>query len=196
MIVDIGSQTYRLTKLDARAQYALLSRLSPVLPALDGVGRVAGRRGQMSMAAAIDAVAPLANIEEDDLDFILDACMATCEVETEGVWHPASERADDLDLSASMQVVAHVVALNFAPFFSRARAQFQESWDRHPRFQPVSMPNGLDWLLRPVLRGLCRYESLIDGTLHIEDIAEMNDLLNVADENQSRAQAAAEKERQ
>lgn len=38
--------------------------------------------------------------------------------------------------------------------------------------------------MRPVLRGLCKYESLKDGTLDLADIALMNDSLNVEADNQ------------
>ncbi|MDE2403047.1 MAG: hypothetical protein KGL90_15430 [Burkholderiales bacterium] len=44
--------------------------------------------------------------------------------------------------------------------------------------------------MRPVLRGLCKYESLKDGTLGLEDIALMNDALEVAADNQRIAQEA------
>ena len=40
-----------------------------------------------------------------------------------------------------------------------------------------------DWLMRPVLRGLCRYESLRDGSLGLEDIALMNEAIEVEAEN-------------
>lgn len=40
--------------------------------------------------------------------------------------------------------------------------------------------------MRPVLRGLCRYESLKDGGLDLGDIALMNDALDVQDENERR----------
>lgn len=50
----------------------------------------------------------------------------------------------------------------------------------------MSLPDGEDWLLRPVLRGCCRYESLIDGTMGLEDIALLNDALDVQDENEHR----------
>ena len=43
-----------------------------------------------------------------------------------------------------------------------------------------------DWLLTPVLHGLCRYESLKDGTIDLEDIARMNDALDVKFENERR----------
>lgn len=32
----------------------------------------------------------------------------------------------------------------------------------------------MDYLLRPVSRGFCRYESLLDGTLTLEDVLIMN----------------------
>ncbi len=46
--------------------------------------------------------------------------------------------------------------------------------------------------MRPVLRQLCKYESLIDGTLDLEDIARMNDALDVQDENEARYREALE----
>jgi len=52
------------------------------------------------------------------------------------------------------------------------------------------MPDGEDWLWRPVAEGLCKYESVIDGTLGIEDIATMNEVLDVKYTNQARLQAA------
>jgi len=57
----------------------------------------------------------------------------------------------------------------------------------------VSLPHGDDWLYRPVMAGMCRYESLIDGTLDLADIARMNDALDVRDENQRRLNKAMER---
>jgi len=48
------------------------------------------------------------------------------------------------------------------------------------------MSNQRDWLLRPVRMGMCKYESLLDGTLDLDHIADMNEALDVADENQHR----------
>ncbi|MCL8000198.1 hypothetical protein M8994_18365 [Brucella sp. 21LCYQ03] len=48
-------------------------------------------------------------------------------------------------------------------------------------------------MFRPVMAGMCRYESLIDGVLDLSDIARMNDALDVRDENQRRYQKATEK---
>ncbi|GHE69987.1 hypothetical protein GCM10019059_32180 [Camelimonas fluminis] len=55
------------------------------------------------------------------------------------------------------------------------------------------MPDDEDWLFRPVLRGMCRYESLVDGTLDLADVATMNDVIDVQDENSRRAEDAARK---
>jgi len=39
--------------------------------------------------------------------------------------------------------------------------------------------------------GWCKYESLIDGTLDLADIATMNEAIAVHEENRARIQAAA-----
>lgn len=57
------------------------------------------------------------------------------------------------------------------------------------------MPDGEDWLMRPVIRGMCKYESLLDRTLGLEDFARMNDALDVQDENERRLREAEELKR-
>lgn len=51
------------------------------------------------------------------------------------------------------------------------------------------MMSGEDWLYRPVLAGCCRVESLLDGTLSLADIADLNDALDVREENERRVMA-------
>jgi hypothetical protein len=52
----------------------------------------------------------------------------------------------------------------------------------------------MNWLLRPVLEKMCNYESLINGTLDLCDIALMNEALDVRAENTYRySEAAARK---
>ena len=57
----------------------------------------------------------------------------------------------------------------------------------------MSLPDGEDWLLRPVLAGLCKYESLKDGTLDLVDFIKMNNALDVKEENESRARLENER---
>jgi len=55
------------------------------------------------------------------------------------------------------------------------------------------MPDDEDFLMRPVLRGMCRLESLIDGTLDLTDLAWANEALDVHDENERRVRRAQER---
>lgn len=59
--------------------------------------------------------------------------------------------------------------------------------------QWLEMADKEDWLLRPVDEGMCKYESLIDGTLDLVDVARMNDRLDVKMENERRYRKAQEK---
>ena len=45
--------------------------------------------------------------------------------------------------------------------------------------------------MRPVLRRVCSMTELKDGSLDLADVARLNDALDVEDENERRAQAAA-----
>lgn len=54
------------------------------------------------------------------------------------------------------------------------------------------MPNDEDWLMRPVIEGMCSYESLKNGVLDLADIAKMNNALDVKNENEARYRKAHE----
>lgn len=56
----------------------------------------------------------------------------------------------------------------------------------------MTMASGEDWLLRPVARGMMRYESLLDGTVDLVDVAICNEFLDVTDENEMRWRTANE----
>jgi hypothetical protein len=50
----------------------------------------------------------------------------------------------------------------------------------------LRLASGEDFLWRPLMAGLCHYESVVDGTLDLADIALMNELLDVQAENNRR----------
>ena len=52
------------------------------------------------------------------------------------------------------------------------------------------MTTGEDWLLRPVFRGMCQLESILNGTLSLEDVAMANEYIDVYEENTQRLQEA------
>ena len=55
------------------------------------------------------------------------------------------------------------------------------------------MADGMDYALRPVLAGLCRYESLLDGTLSLLDVSVLHEAMDVQAENRRRHAAAVER---
>lgn len=58
------------------------------------------------------------------------------------------------------------------------------------------MPEGDDWLWRPVANGMCKYESVVTpGALSLYDIAVMNDIITVKQENEHRLMEASRDER-
>ena len=46
------------------------------------------------------------------------------------------------------------------------------------------------WILGPVEAGMCRYESLLDGTINLHDIARMSEYLSIIAENRARLDEA------
>lgn len=50
----------------------------------------------------------------------------------------------------------------------------------------MTLPDGEDFLMRPVLRGVYRMESLLDGTLDLGHVALANAALDAQDENERR----------
>lgn len=57
----------------------------------------------------------------------------------------------------------------------------------------ASAPFGDDWFYRPVERGLCTYTELVYGELSLFDVAEMNDIIALKDENARRVEEALSK---
>jgi hypothetical protein len=52
------------------------------------------------------------------------------------------------------------------------------------------LPGGEDWLLRPVLEGCIKYESLLDGSVSLADVMLLNDALDIKIENEIRFREA------
>jgi hypothetical protein len=46
------------------------------------------------------------------------------------------------------------------------------------------LPDQSDYLLAPVIAGMCKYKSLLDGTIGLADIALMNDALACKADNE------------
>jgi hypothetical protein len=57
------------------------------------------------------------------------------------------------------------------------------------------MIDGEYWLMRPVLEGLCNYESLLNGALDLSDVSRMNEAIDVRNELRARVDDAIQAER-
>lgn len=187
---EAGGARYRTRPMCCADQFALLATLRPVLPALQGMDASLRVSGPDVFDIAI-SLAPLMAARDEDLRAVFEACFAAVERADEaGAWRAAEDRPP---LAALMRVVTQVVAENFTTLFAMKRPKIDPIPFDAPRYKPVMMPNGEDWLFRPVLRGCCKAESLYDGTLRIEHLAKLSDALDCADENEARARKAAEK---
>lgn len=56
----------------------------------------------------------------------------------------------------------------------------------------MGMDGGEEWLLRPVLKGMCKYESLKNGVLDLADLFKMNAAIDIETENENRYRRANE----
>lgn len=186
---EAGADRYQVRSMCAADQWGLLEKLRPILPALSGMDHTLRSEG-ISLKQVTQSLVPLMSAPEDDMRCVFRMCLAACERYDGKIWQPILETPSFVAL---MRIVTEVVAANFSALFAMERPTFRPVAIDRPTFHPVHMPNGEDWLLRPVLRKLCKIESLYDRTLRIEHIAKMNDALDVEDENAARAQKAAEK---
>lgn len=194
-----AGRTYRAARLSAFDQHAILRLLSPVMEEFRQRTRVKRHRpalpAEEQMRALCDVVG---GIGVDTLALIFSLCLGSIEREDEGMWQPIYSDEDEMglfpDLTAGRLVALTVrtALLNLTPFLMREPVDFKPS--SKLSYSHVGLNDGLSWLMMPVERGMCRYESLKDGTLDLADIALMNDQLAVSAENMTRAQKAAEEE--
>ena len=188
---DADGRRYRARLLCAAEQWTLLSRLRTILPALAGMDfglRVEGAAVE-DIAAALT---PLLQAPDEDVKAVFTMARRACEHEVDGAWCAIDEVPP---FAVLMRITTEVIAENFGLLFAMERVKFRPVASDRVVFDPVQMNGGEDWLWRPVLRGLCKAESLYDGVLRIEIVAKMNDALDVLDENEARARKAAENQR-
>jgi hypothetical protein len=79
-------------------------------------------------------------------------------------------------------------------FFSRKPARI----DRQApgiSYEPASLGDVRDFVMGPVLAGMCKFESTKDGTLDLADFATMNEAMMVRSENEWRSAEAEKRKR-
>ncbi len=133
-----------------------------------------------------------AKMSNEDVNYIVKACLSVCRRLHSGGQSPVMPNGtmmfSDIEIDSMLGLVYAVTTGEPRAFFS-----YEPVSTGHLEiagFNPLSMSSGEDWLMRPVLEGMCRYESLKDGSIDLLDLAKMNESLNVKSENERRAQAA------
>lgn len=189
----VGEITFRTRKLNAYEQFRILNALMPLLPALTSMEQ-GSAKGFGDIARALSTLGPESEAVSDEL---FAACVSACETripppegsDAEASWETCTTSVGFREL---LSITLVVTDENLGVFLGMERPKFQSqpSLDAVV-YSPVNMPRGEDWLWRPVDRGLCSYLDVVNGNLQIHDIAKMNDILAVREENESRARNAA-----
>jgi len=129
---DINGQAYRAAKLDTFKQLHVSRKIGPVVPKLlpaflkiaESAKAGAAKDDLNGLAAAVDPlVQALAAMTDEDFDYVVHACLAVVQRQQQGnwasVWTPGGGLMfDDIDLGATVQLVAKVVWHSLGPFLS------------------------------------------------------------------------------
>lgn len=184
----LGQRKFRTRSLSAVDQWRVFRRIQAVLPTFIGMEVGLATRGAAPLG---DLTRAIASLSDEDAEQALAAGRSACEEFDGETWGDVKP----LPLAETLALVRTVATENFTAFQVLERPSFKPIPNDLPDYEPVHMPNDEDWLFRPLMRGMCKAEGMYDGTLKLEHIAKMNDVLDVLDENHARAQNALERAR-
>jgi hypothetical protein len=131
---DINGATYLIGRLNPRKSFHVARRLAPFLGAVmphlralflpDEDGKPPSvddfaLRGAALVPGLAQVVAEMSN---DDCDYILDACLAVVQIKQERNWAPIMAPSgqmmfDTIDMKSMLQITAEVIKYNLGEFF-------------------------------------------------------------------------------
>ena len=120
---EINGVQYRANQMDARRQFHVARRISAVLaPSADAVGKAkSDGDAKASFIAAIDGFFDaIGALPDEQLDYVLDACLDTVSRRDGSQWSPIRRGGTmmyELDLYTQGAIVYHVVRGNLDGFF-------------------------------------------------------------------------------
>lgn len=129
---EINGVLYRASTMDARRQFHVARRLSSVLsPSADALGKVApDADSKTNIVAAINGFFDaLGTLPDDQLDYVIDACLDTVSRKDGGAWSPIRRGGAlmyDLDLYTQGAIVYHVVRGQLDGFFASLPAPVRD----------------------------------------------------------------------
>lgn len=129
METELDGHTYRVGKLDARAQFHIVRRLAPVLgelaPALQG-----GQGGFAALPAIAGAVAKLSDTDADYCIFGLLKVVSRKQPNGLG-WGPVSTGEllmyDDIDMTKMLKLAWEALSFNMSGFFVGLPADLKDA---------------------------------------------------------------------
>lgn len=119
-----GNEYVIQTRLDAFKQFFIVRKLSPLIAEIGGNLESV----KANPVAFLKSVAgSLASLPEDDVNQILNTCLATVNRRQNGAWVRIMSSGglmfDDIDMSAMVQIVTKVLSENLIDFFSELPGQ-------------------------------------------------------------------------
>jgi len=120
---EINGVQYRAQTMDARRQFHVARRLSSVLsPSADAINGVKDSDSKGAFIAAVNSfVDAVSKLPDDQLDYVIDACLDTVSRKDGGTWSPIRRGGAmmyDLDLYTQGAIVYHVVKGALDGFFA------------------------------------------------------------------------------
>lgn len=147
MELQIGERSYRTGKLNAFKQLHVARRVAPVLMSLGKslellLGSVESKKDETQAAPpsedvsikdakAMVAILPLAEalaaMREEDVDYVINSCLAVCEIQQGNGWQRVQAgngrlMFDFIELPAMMELTMAVIRENLVPFFPTPQA--------------------------------------------------------------------------
>jgi hypothetical protein len=123
--VEVGGQTYRIGRIDARKQFHVARRLAPLLA---GLGEASFKDDGDGMAKFLGPLTEaLSHMSDEDVDYVLDVCLSVCQrVQANGQGAPIMSRGgmmfNDIDMGQMVQLTVKVIQENMSGFFPGAAA--------------------------------------------------------------------------
>jgi hypothetical protein len=117
--IEVNGNVYRIGRMDARKQFHVSRRLAPLLAGLGGA--ISGKKADA--AATFQPIAEaLAQMSDEDTDYILDNCLAVVSRQQGNQFAPVMARGgsmmfEDIDLPTMMQLTIAVIRENLGGFF-------------------------------------------------------------------------------
>lgn len=129
MEYELNGQTYRIGKLDARAQFHIVRRLAPVLgelaPSIQG-----GKNGLEALPAIASAIAKLSDADADYCLFGLLRVVSRKQANGLG-WSPVSTENlmmfDDIDMAAMLRLAWQTLSYNISGFFAALPSDLKDA---------------------------------------------------------------------